>query len=338
MRTMRRFFHVLKSAYTGLAYAGLACVGLAGAGLAHAAGVGDYPSRPLHLVVGYPPGGSTDVVARLLAEGLGKKLGQAVIVENRPGGGGNIAAAYAAKQPADGYTLYQVTVATAISATLFDNLQYDLARDFVGVSQASSMTSFLVVHPSLPVHTVKELIALAKAHPGELNFASSGLGASPHLAGEMFNLMADVKLTHIPYKGTAPEMTDLLSGIVKIAFPTMPGVVEYVRGGQLRALAINSNTRSPLFPDVPTMAQAGLPGYVDDAWNGVAVRAGTPPAIVDYLSKAIAEVLATPEIQAKMAKVGAVPVSKTPDEFNGYIHTEVAKWRDVINRAHVSLK
>jgi tripartite-type tricarboxylate transporter receptor subunit TctC len=299
--------------------------------------VGDYPNRPLHLIVGYPPGGSTDVAARLLAEGLGKKLGQAVIVENRPGGGGNIAAAYAAKQPADGYTLYQVTVATAISASLYDNLQYDLARDFVGVSQASSMTSFLVVHPSLPVNSVKELIAMAKAHPGQLNYASSGIGNSPHLAGEMFNLMAGVDITHVPYKGTTPMLTDLLSGVVKVAFPTMPGVVEYVRAGKLRALAINSNSRSPLFPDVPTMAEAGLPGYVDDAWNGVAVPAGTPPAIVDYLSKAIAEVLASPDLQQKFAMTGATAVSKPSAEFNAYIKSEIAKWRDVIKRAHISL-
>jgi tripartite-type tricarboxylate transporter receptor subunit TctC len=304
---------------------------------AQAGAVGDYPNRPLHLIVGYPPGGSTDVAARLLAEGLGKKLGQAVIVENRPGGGGNIAAAYAAKQPADGYTLYQVTVATAISASLYDNLQYDLARDFVGVSQASSMTSFLVVHPSLPVNSVKELIAMAKAHPGQLNFASSGIGNSPHLAGEMFNLMAGVDITHVPYKGTTPMLTDLLSGVVKVAFPTMPGVVEYVRAGKLRALAINSNSRSPLFPDVPTMAEAGLPGYVDDAWNGVAVPAGTPPAIVEYLSKSIAEVLASPDLQQKFTMTGATAVSMPPAQFNAYIKSEIAKWHDVIRRAHITL-
>lgn len=316
----------------------IACfIGLAMFGLPAQAQPGDYPNRPVRLIVGYPPGGSTDLVGRLVAQGLSEKIGQPVIVENRPGGGGNIGAALAAKAPADGYTLYLVTVATAISATLYDNLQYDLARDFVGVSQTSSMTSFLVVHPSLPVHSVKELIAMAKAQPGKLEYASSGIGNSPHLAAEMFKLMAGVDMLHVPYKGTTPQVTDLLAGVVKVSFPTMPGVIEHVRNGKLRALAINSHERSPLVPDVPTMAEAGLPGYVDDAWNGVAVPAGTPQPIVDYLGEKMAEVMAMPDVQSKLAQAGARAVSSPPAKFNAYIHAEIGKWADVIKRANITL-
>jgi len=315
----------------------MAALSLGCMNVAAAAAPADYPNRPLRLLVGYPPGGSTDLVARLVAQGLSEKTGQTVVVENLPGAGGNIAAATAAKAPADGYTLYLVTVATTISASLYDKLQYNLKKDFIGVSQASSMTSFLVVHPSLPVHSVKELIELAKAKPGQLDYASSGIGASPHLAGEMFKLMAGVDLVHIPYKGTTPQVTDLIAGVVKVSFPTMPGVIEHVRTGRLRALAINSEQRSPLVPDVPTMAEAGLPGYVDDAWNGVAVAKGTPEPIVSYLSEKMAEVMAMPEIREKLQQAGATAVSSQPAEFTAYIHSEIDKWANVVKKANVTL-
>ena len=282
-------------------------------------------------------GGSTDFVARVVADKLAERLGQTVIVENRPGAGGNIAAAVAAKAAPDGYTLYLVTVATAISASLYDNLQYNLATDFAAVSQASTMTSFLVVHPSLPVYSVKELIALAKSKPGELNYASSGIGNSPHVAGEMFKMMAGVDLVHIPYKGTAPQITDLVGGVVKISFPTMPGVIEHVKSGRLRALAINSTERSPILPNIPTMAEAGLPGYVDEAWNGVAAPAGTPKEIVNFLSAEIAKLMVMPEVQKKMAAAGTSPVSKTPEEFDAYVKSEIRKWGNVVKTANIKL-
>jgi len=217
------------------------------AGMAHAA---EYPSRPIRVVAGYSPGGATDIVARVVADKLSSRFGQPVIVENRPGAGGNIAAAAAAKAAPDGYTLYFVTIATAISATYYDNLQYNPATDFAAASQASAMPSFLVVHPSLGVHSVKELIALAKSQPGQLDFSSSGMGGSPHLSGEMFKIMTGVDMTHIAYKGTVPQVTDLLSGVVKVAFPTMPGVIEHIKSGKLRALAVNSKERNAVAPDV----------------------------------------------------------------------------------------
>ena len=289
-----------------------------------------YPERPLKIVVGYAPGGATDVVARIMAEKLAERLGQPVVVENRPGAGGNIAAAAAAKAAPDGYTLYLVTIATAISATFYDELQYDLAKDFAAVSQASAMPSFLVVHPSLGVNSVKELIDLAKSRPGELDFSSSGTGGSPHLSGEMFKMMTGIEMTHIPYKGTSPQVTDLLSGVVKVAFPTMPGVIEHIKAGKLKALAVNSKERNPVAPEIPTMEEAGLPGFVDEAWNGFMVPSGTPKEVIDLLSREIAAIVAMPDVQANLAGVGTVGVASTPEEFDAYIDSEVEKWGKVV--------
>lgn len=296
----------------------------------------DYPNRPIRIMVGYSPGGATDFVARVVADKLTSKFKQSVIVENRPGAGGNIAAAAAAKAAPDGYTLYFVTIATAISATFYDNLQYKLATDFAPVSQASAMPSFLVVHPSLGVKSVQELIALAKSRPGQLNFSSSGTGGSPHLSGEMFKIMAGVDMTHIPYKGTAPQVTDLLGGVVKVAFPTMPGVIEHIKSGKLQALAVNSKERNPVAPNIPTMAEAGLPGFVDEAWNGIMVPAGTPKEIVNLLSAEIAKIMAMPDVQEKLAAVGTTGVSSTPDEFDAYVKSEIKKWGEVVKTANVS--
>ena len=306
-----------------------------GAGTAQAA---DYPNRPIRVVVGYSPGGATDIVARVVADKLSSRFGQSVIVENRPGAGGNIAAAGAAKAAPDGYTLYFVTIATAISATYYDNLQYNLANDFAAVSQASAMPSFLVVHPSLGVHSVKELIALAKSRPGQLDFSSSGMGGSPHLSGEMFKIMTGVDMTHIAYKGTVPQVTDLLSGVVKVAFPTMPGVIEHIKSGKLRALAVNSKERNAVAPDVPTMAEAGVPGFVDEAWNGIMVPTGTPKDIVNLLSAEIVKIMAMPDVQEKLAAVGTIGVSSTPEDFDAYIKAEVRKWGEVVKTANVNAK
>ena len=219
-----------------------------------------YPNKSIKIIVGYPPGGSTDVPARIVGQKLAEVLGQAVVIENKPGASGTIGAELAARAAPDGYTIFWVSIGTAVSASLFPNLSYSLFKDFVAVSQATSVTSFLLVHPSLPIYSVQELITYIKKHPGELSYSSSGTGGSPHLAAEWFKSLAGIDLVHVAYKGTSPQIVDLLSGTVKVAFPTMPGMIEHVKQGKLRALAVTSAVRSPLLPEVPTMIEAGFDG------------------------------------------------------------------------------
>jgi len=254
------------------------------AGICGAVAAQGYPNRPIRIVVGYPPGGATDVGARLLAQKLTSALGQPVLVDNRAGAGGNIAAEYVAKAAPDGYTIYWITSSTAISQSWYSKLRFNILKDFAPISQVTSLASLVVVHPSLPVKSIKELVALAKANPGKLDYSTSGAGGSPHLAGEWFKHMSGIYLTHIPYKGTSPQLTDLLSGVVKIAFPTMPLMPEFVKQGKLRALAVTTAERDPLLPDVPTMKEAGYPNYVITGWHGMAFPAGTPKEIVNRMN------------------------------------------------------
>jgi tripartite-type tricarboxylate transporter receptor subunit TctC len=276
------------------------------------------------------------MLGRLVGQKLGEAFNQTVIVENRPGAGGNLAAELVARAAPDGYTIYWITVGTAVGASLFPNLSYNILKDFAPVSQATSVTSFLVVHPSLPVKTVGELIALAKSQPGKLNYSSSGTGGSPHLAAEWFKSIAGVDLVHVPYKGTGPQLVDLLGGVVKVAFPTMPGVVPFVTQGKLRALAVSSAKRSPLLPDVPTMIEAGLPGYVATSWNGAVVPAGTPKEIVTRLNSEMVRILDMPDIKEKLSTGGADPVSSTPEQFGAFIEAETKKWAKVIKDAQIA--
>ena len=294
-----------------------------------------YPNKSLKIIVGYPPGGSTDVPARIIGQKLAEVLGQSVVIENKPGASGNIGAELAARAAPDGYTIFWVSIGTAVSASLFPNLSYSLFKDFVAVSQATSVTSFLLVHPSLPVNSVQELIAYTKTHPGELSYSSSGTGGSPHLAAEWFKSLAGVELVHISYKGTSPQIVDLLSGTVKVAFPTMPGMIEHVKQGKLRALAVTSPKRSALLPDVPTMIEAGFDGYVATSWSGAMVPTGTPAAIVQQLSGAINQVLAMPDVQQKLAVSGADPAGSTPEAFKAFIEAETLKWGKVIKDAKI---
>ena len=294
-----------------------------------------FPSKPLKIIVGYPPGGSTDVPARIVGQKLSEVLGQPVVIENKPGASGNIGAELAARAAPDGYTIFWVSIGTAVSASLFPNLGYSLFKDFVAVSQATSVTSFLLVHPSLPVHSVKELLAYIRAHPGELSYSSSGVGGSPHLAAEWFKSRAGIELVHISYKGTSPQVVDLLSGTVKVAFPTMPGMIEHVKQGKLRALAVTSPARSALLPEVPTMIEAGFEGYVATSWSGAMVPAGTPEPIVRQLSIAINQVLALPDIQQKLASHGADHAGSTPEAFKAFIEAETLKWGQVIKDAKI---
>lgn len=294
-----------------------------------------YPSKSIKIIVGYPPGGSTDVPARIVGQKLAEVLGQSVVIENKPGASGNIGAELAARAAPDGYTIFWVSIGTAVSASLFPSLSYNLSKDFIAVSQATSVTSFLLVHPSLPVRSVQELIDYIKAHPGELSYSSSGTGGSPHLAAEWFKSRAGIELVHVAYKGTSPQIVDLLSGTVKVAFPTMPGMIEHVKQGKLRALAVTSPKRSPLLPEVPTMIEAGFEGYVATSWSGAMVPTGTPATIVQQLSAAINQVLAMPEVQQKLAVSGADAVGSTPEAFKAFIEDETLKWGKVIKDANI---
>ena len=296
-----------------------------------------YPTKPIHIVVGYTPGGSTDIPARLIGQKLGELLGQPVVIENRPGAGGNVAIEAVLRSAPDGYTLAWVSPGVTVAKALLPKLGYDLMTDLVPVSQATSAAGFLVVNPALPFKTVAEFVDYCKAHPGELHYGSSGTAGSPHLAAEWFKSIAGIDIIHVPYKGTSPQIVDLLSGVTKVGFPTMPGVIEYVKDGRLRALAVSSAQRSPLLPNTPTMIESGYPGYVATSWTGVMVPAGTPPAVVAKLSESMGKVLAMPEVRQRLLDNGAEAVSSTPDEFRVFLLGEIDKWTRVVREANIRI-
>ncbi len=296
-----------------------------------------YPTRPVRIVVGYPPGGATDIGARILAQQLTIALGQPVLVDNRAGAGGNIGTEYVAKSPPDGYTIGWIGGTTTINASWDRKLGYDVLKDFSPISQVTSMAHLILVHPSLPVKSVAELIALAKASPGKLDYSTSGGGTAPHLAAEWFKTMVGVDLVHIGYKGTNPQLVDLLGGTVKIAFPTMPLMPEYIKQGKLRALAVTTSTRSPLLPDVPTMKELGYPDYVVNSWHGMAFSAGTPKEIVARLHRETVKILDMQSVREKLELAGfAVEASASPEQFSAYIEAETRKWARIIKDAKLS--
>ena len=301
--------------------AGLACAASASA---------QYPNRPVRMILAFPPGGGTDATARIIAPKLSGYLGQQVVVENRPGGGANIGAEIAAKSPPDGYTLFMATTAHSVSATLYRKLGYSLVRDFAPVTLLASTANIVVVHPSVPVHSVKALIALAKARPGQLDFASSGSGSQPHLAGELFNSLAGTKMLHIPYKGGGPAVVALVSGEAAVGFATMPSVVHHVKSGRLRGLAVTSAQRSPLVPDLPTVSESGVSGYEAGPWYGLLVPTGTPREAVSRLNAEMLKVVKLPDVKERMAAQGLTPLNSTPDEFGAYVRSEVEKWGKVV--------
>lgn len=296
-----------------------------------------YPIKPIHIVVGYTPGGSTDIPARLIGQKLGELLGQPVVIENRPGAGGNVAIEAVVRSAPDGYTLAWVSPGATVAKALLPKLGYDLMTDLVPVSQATSAAGFLVVNASLPFKTVAEFVDYCKAHPGELHYGSSGTAGSPHLAAEWFRSIAGIDIIHVPYKGTSPQIVDLLSGVTKVGFPTMPGVIEYVKDGRLRALAVSGAQRSPLLPDTPTMIESGYPGYVATSWTGVMVPAGTPHAVVAKLSESMGKVLAMPQVRQQLLSNGAEAVSSTPDEFRAFLLGEIDKWTKVVRKANIRI-
>ncbi|MFA1683039.1 tripartite tricarboxylate transporter substrate binding protein [Achromobacter dolens] len=290
----------------------------------------DWPTKPITLVVPYPPGGPTDIVARVVAQGLGDELKQTIIVDNRSGAGGNIGADMVAKAAPDGYTLLLATTAHAINMSLFKNLNYDTRKSFAPVSLLTSGPLVIVTRPDLPASNVRELIALAKSTPGKLTFASSGNGQSTHLAAELFGAMAGVRMVHVPYRGSAPALTDVMGGQADIMFDTMLSSMPYVNGGKLKALAVTGAARSPAAPNVPTVAEAGLPGYEATAWNGLLAPAGTPASVVDRLNGALQKVLGRADIQQKFAAQGFAPAWKTPADTARFLDVEVDKWAGVV--------
>ena len=288
-----------------------------------------YPAKPIRLVVGFTPGGGVDINARLLGPKITEFLGQAVIVENRPGAGTNIANELVAKSPPDGYTLLINTAAIAINLSLYKKVAYE-ARDFAPVSVLSMSPNILVVHASVPVKTVKEFVALARSRPGQINFSSAGAGTTQHLAGELFNLRAGIKTVHVPYRGSAPSLTAVISGEVELTYANIPAISAHVKSGRLRPIANLGPKRSDQLPQVPTMTEAGVKGVEVVVWYGVFAPAATPRAVVDKLAETVARAARAPDIRQKLQDLGAEPVGNTSDEFSNPFHEEVARWAEVV--------
>jgi tripartite-type tricarboxylate transporter receptor subunit TctC len=288
-----------------------------------------YPSRPVHVIVGFPPGGTADIVARLMGQRLSERLGQQVIIENRPGAGANIGTEAVVRAPADGYTLLLVGSYNAINATLYDRLNFNFSRDIVPVAGLIRAPSVLEVNPSVPAKSVPEFIAYAKANPGKLTMASSGIGTPSHVIGELFKFMTGVNLVHVPYRGAAPAVTDLLAGQVQVFFDPIPNSIGYIRAGKLRPLAITSATRSEALPDVPTVSEF-VPGYEATGWFGIGAPKATPAEIVDKLNKEINEGLVDPKLKARFADLGAAVFPGSSSDFAKFIAEETEKWAKVI--------
>jgi len=289
-----------------------------------------YPSAPIRLVVGFPPGGVADILARIVGPKLGESLGQPVVVENRPGAGSNIAAEAVAKAAPDGHTLLIYGTVNAVNVSLYSRLSYDPVKDFSPVTLLASMANILVVHPSVPAHSVRELIALAKSKPGQLDFGSAGNGSTQHISGQLFRMMADVDIVHVPYKGSVPAMTALLSGQIPMMFNVMSTVLPHAKAGKVRALAVTSAKRSSLVPDLPTVSEAGLPGFEYVAYFGLQAPAGTPREIVAKLNAKVVKILHMPDVKARLVNNGAEPVSSTPEQFGAFIREEIEKNRILV--------
>jgi tripartite-type tricarboxylate transporter receptor subunit TctC len=294
-----------------------------------------YPTKPVRMIAASSPGSAVDIVARIVAQKLAEQIGQQVIVDNRAGAGGNLGAELAAKAAPDGYTLFMGTPAHAINTGLYRKLNYDLVRDFAPVSQVTSGQYAIVVHPSLPVKTVKELIALARAKPGQLNYASAGSGNATHLAGELFNSVARVKLVHVPYKGSGPALTDLVGGQVQVMFGNLTAVLPQVKTGRIRALAVTGEKRSAAAPELPTVLEAGVPGYVVISWFGVLAPAATPRELIMRLNADLARAMSVPDIRERLGGEGAEPAVSTPEQFAAFIKAEIAQWTKVIKDAGI---
>ncbi len=290
-----------------------------------------YPNKPIKMVVPFPPGGTTDILARAVAADLQKSLGQPVIVDNKAGAGGNIGSDYVAKSAPDGYTLLMGTVGThAINVSLYPKMPYDAVKDFAPVSLVAGVPNVLVAAPNYPVNSVKDLIDVAKKSPDTVTFASSGSGTSIHLSGELFKQLAGVQMTHVPYKGSSAALPDVMSGQVNVMFDNAPSVMQQIKGGKLKAIAVTSSKRSPALPNVPTIVESGVAGFEASSWFGVLAPAGTPKEIVDRLSQSIAKALQTTEMKDRLAAQGADAVGNSPEQFAAHIKSEIDKWAKVV--------
>ena len=296
-----------------------------------------YPDHPVRIIVGYPPGGSTDIVARIIGNWLTRRLGQQFIVDNKPGAGNNIGTELAVKSAADGYTMFLINPANVINASLYKKLNFVFLRDIDPVAAVIQVPNVMEVNPEVPAKTVKEFIDYVKANPDKVNVASSGNGTSIHLSGELFKMMTGIKMTHVPYKGSAPMLTDLLAGQVQVTFDNLPSSIGHIRAGKLRALAVTTARRSPELPDVPTVAET-VPGYEAVAFFGFGVPHGTPKEIVDKLNKEINLGIQDVGVQSKLRDLGGIPVPDTPEAFGMFLAAETAKWAKVVHSANLSIE
>ena len=317
-----------------LQVAGAAAAAAAASAVPQFAWASEYPERPVRIIVGFPPGGVTDLGARIVGEWLSQRLNQTFIVENKPGASTQIAAEAVVHAPADGYTLLMDSSTNAINVALYGNRNYDFVRDIAPVASVVQFPLVLEVHPSLPVKTVAELIAYAKANPSQMNLASFGTGTGSHLAGELFKMMAGIKMVHVPYRGSGPMLVDLLGGQVQVAFDNLPSSIEYIRAGRLRPLAVTTATRLDALPDVPALSET-LPGYVATSWIGVGAPADTPADIIALLNNEINAGLLDPQIKAKLANLSAVALAGSPADFGKLIADDVAKWTRVVRVADI---
>ena len=298
-----------------------------------------YPTKPIHLIVPFPPGGGNDTVARAIAQQLGPDLGQPMVIDNRPGAGGSVGAELAAKAPPDGYTLFLAGVGShAVNPNVHAKLPYDPVKDFAPVTLLASAPSVLVVNPAVPARTIGEFTAYARANPGKLNYASNGNGSAAQLAAAMYESLAGVRMVHVPYKGIAPAMTDLMGGEVQLMFGTIVALVPHIQAGKLRALAVTSRKRSALLADVPTLAESGLPDYHAGSWYGVLAPAGTPRPIIDRLHATIVKALQQPEVAQRLAAEGAEVIGSTPEEFAAHIKAELARVAGVVRAAGIRIE
>lgn len=324
----------------GSAISRLAACCVLSAAVAGAAVAQSFPTKPIKIVATFNPGGASDILARLIAPKLAERLGQPVLVENRAGAGGNLGSDYVAKSAPDGHTLVVGYIGThAVNPTLYPNIPFDAVKDFAPVAFLASIPSALVVHPSVEAKSVAELISLAKARPGRLNYGSGGSGTAPHLAAELFKTMTNVDMVHIPYKGSGPAVTDLLGGQISLMFNTMIQTIPHVQSGKLRALAVTSAKRSQAMPELPTLAESGLPGYEMVGWFGLLAPAGTPRDVVMKLNKEVNEILNLPDVKERLAALGSEPTDiTTPEQFGNYIKTEIAKWAKVIKASGMKVE
>ncbi len=297
-----------------------------------------FPTKPIRMIVGYAPGGGSDIMGRLIAPYITEAMGQPIVVENRPGAAQNVAAVVVARSPADGYTLFMSSAALGVNISLYAKLNYDPEKDFAPVAVFATSPNLLLVQPSFPAKNAAEFIAIVKKNPGKFNYSSSGTGSTQHLSGEMLQLMINTKITHVPYKGTSPSMTALASGEVDFSFSNIPAAQPMLSSGKIKAIGITSAKRSALFPELPTMAESGLPGFVTATWYGLLAPAGTPHSVISALNAVIVKAVQKEDLRKKFANLGADPIAESPEYFQKMLHEEIERWSKVVKAANLKVE